>query len=161
MPGSSLWLLPPPSHPLHAVLTTLITTTLPTRFPREASAASPRVAPHFFPAHVTLSSGIDPAVYGGDDRESAQAWLDGLPFPSASSSSSSAAEAAAAGATGAKVRFERVVSQDVFYRRCFVRVGFDGVRALAGVARAVGVLGEEVGRGEDGGVRFGEGTERW
>ncbi|KAK4033775.1 hypothetical protein C8A01DRAFT_39745, partial [Parachaetomium inaequale] len=67
MPGSSLWLLPPESHPLHPLLKTLITTTLPSNFPREAASA-PRVVPHFFPAHVTLTSGIDPDTYGDDPQ---------------------------------------------------------------------------------------------
>jgi 2',3'-cyclic-nucleotide 3'-phosphodiesterase len=58
-----------------------------------------------------------------------------------------------------KVRFEKVVSQDVFFRRCFIRVGYEGVRELAGVARTVGVIGEEVGDGKD--RKFGEETERW
>jgi 2',3'-cyclic-nucleotide 3'-phosphodiesterase len=112
------------------------------------------VTPHFFPAHVTLTSGIDPARYGAEP----QRWLDSLPFPSSASTSTSSSS----GEGGkVKVRFERVVSQDVFFRRCFVRVGFEGVREVAGVARAVGVLGEGVEVDGEGRVRFGEGTERW
>ncbi|KAL2131499.1 hypothetical protein VTI74DRAFT_4964 [Chaetomium olivicolor] len=172
MPGSSLWLLPPRSHPLHALLTTLIQFTLPARFPREA-ASSQRVAPHFFPAHVTLTSGIDPGVYGDDP----QRWLDRIPFEGCCCSPAAAAAGGGGGDGGgggsgngngkgeerprARIRFERVVSQDVFYRRCFVRVAFEGVRELAGVARAVGVVGERVEVEEGGGVRFGGQTENW
>ncbi|KAK4126954.1 2, 3 cyclic phosphodiesterase [Parathielavia appendiculata] len=146
MPGSSLWLLPPDSHPLHRILTTLITSTLPSTFPREASATSPGagVAPHYFPAHVTLTSGIEPDTTYGDEP---QRWLDAIPFPIRSEK--------------VRVRFERVVSQDVFFRRCFVRVAFDGVREVAGVARAVGVLGEQVNVDGEGEVRWGEGTQKW
>ncbi|AEO64410.1 uncharacterized protein THITE_2126759 [Thermothielavioides terrestris NRRL 8126] len=166
MPGSSLWLVPPPTHPLHDILTTLITRTLPARFPLETSS-SPAVAPHFFAPHVTLTSEIAPAQY--NDNGGPQAWLDSLPFPSSSSSSSSSsdgAEGEGEGGSGsscrARIRFERVVSQDVFFRRCFVRVGWDeGVRVLAGIARAKGVLGEEVEVLPGGRVRLQEGTERW
>ena len=157
MPGSSLWLLPPPSHPLHSTLQTLIRTTLPAHFPREA-ASSPQVVPHFFPAHITLTSDISPETYGADS----QGWVDRVFARFSSSSSSSDGSGEEGGVLPeVRVRFERVVSQEVFYRRCFVRVGFEGVRVLAGVARAAGVVGEEVGFGEEGEVRFGEGTEGW
>ncbi|KAL2162302.1 hypothetical protein VTH06DRAFT_7215 [Thermothelomyces fergusii] len=152
MAGSSLWLLPPEDHPLHPILRTLITTTLPSAFPREA-ASSPRVVPHFFPAHVTLTSDISPDVYGDDP----QGWLDRLPLPKEGGEGS----AGGGRSSGARVRFERVVSQDVFYRRCFIRVAFDGVKELAGIARAVAVLGEEVAVDGEGNVTFGGETEKW
>ncbi|KAL2022463.1 hypothetical protein VTK56DRAFT_5292 [Thermocarpiscus australiensis] len=163
MPGSSLWLVPPPSHPLHAALQTLISTTLPARFPREA-AGSADVAPHFFPAHLTLTSEVSPERYGDDP----QGWLDRL-LSDLFDDDDSAKERAAHGqghgqgpSSSVKVRFERVVSQDVFFRRCFIRVGFEGVRGIAGLARARGVIGEEVGLdGDDGGFRFGPRTEEW
>ncbi|KAK4248070.1 2',3'-cyclic-nucleotide 3'-phosphodiesterase [Corynascus novoguineensis] len=151
MPGSSLWLLPPESHPLNPILKNHITTTLPAAFPREA-ASSPRVVPHFFPAHVTLTSAIPPEVYGDDP----QGWLDRLPFPGGTETGTGTGKE-----RRVKVRFERIASQDVFYRRCFVKVEFDGVREVAGVARAAGVLGEEVKVGADGEVSFGEETEKW
>jgi 2',3'-cyclic-nucleotide 3'-phosphodiesterase len=115
-------------------------------------------------------------VYGGggegegEEEGAAQRWLDGVFerfFPSSSSSSSSGAESSSfsdrSASEGRRVRvgFERVVSQDVFYRRCFVRVGFEGVRELAGVARACAVIGEGVEVGEGGEVVFGRDTEKW
>lgn len=129
MAGSSLWLVPPPSHPLHAAIAKLIETTLPAgQFPD----ATPR--PPAFAPHLTLTSSIDPAVYGADP----QAWLDGIPFPG--------------GGSQVRVVFERVATEDVYFRRCYLKCGFDGVREVAGMARARGVLGED-------GV--GEETERW
>lgn len=63
MPGSSLWLLPPSSHPLNSLLPTLIDKTS-THFN----------SPHRFLPHVTLTSEIDPSAYGSDPK----AWLDSL-----------------------------------------------------------------------------------
>ncbi|KAK3682316.1 2',3'-cyclic-nucleotide 3'-phosphodiesterase [Podospora appendiculata] len=123
MPGSSLWLLPPPSHPLHATLSKLISSTLPSL---EPSAASDRVSPHFFAPHMTLTSGISPSLYSEDP----QGWLDSIPWPRAEQ---------------VRVRFEGpgVQSQDVFFRRCFIKVQLDDVREIAGLARAWGVNGRE------------------
>lgn len=125
MPGSSLWLVPPPDHPVHQILTDLITTTLPARFPDVAGSSSG--SPPFSP-HMTLTSNIDPAVYGSDP----QAWLDSVAWPAG---------------RDVQVRFEDVRTQDVFFRRCFVKVGVDGgVGDIAALARARGVEGEaEVG----------------
>lgn len=78
---------------------------------------------------MTLTSDVPPSVYGSDP----QAWLDSIPFPSAEH---------------VKVRFGKVKSQDVFYRRCYISVGYEGVKDLAGVSRARGVFGEEDERGE-------------
>ncbi|KAK0702912.1 2',3'-cyclic-nucleotide 3'-phosphodiesterase [Apiosordaria backusii] len=137
MPGSSLWLVPPPDHPLSAILTNLISSTLPSEFPSEA-ASSPRVTPHFFSPHMTLTSDISPSVYGSDP----QAWLDSIPLPFADS---------------VKVRFGKVKSQEVFYRRCYISVGFEGVKDIAGVARARGVFREEDQNGE----KTKQWLERW
>lgn len=115
MPGSSLWLVPPPSHPLHDIITKLISTTIPSLFP----ASSP--PPPSFSPHLTLTSNIDPAIYGTDP----QAWLDSIPFPPA------------------RVVFERVMTQDFYYRRCYLKCAFEGLRDVAGIARAKGVEGEE------------------
>ncbi|KAK0615631.1 2',3'-cyclic-nucleotide 3'-phosphodiesterase [Bombardia bombarda] len=136
MPGSSLWLLPPPSHPLHQILSTLISSTLPALFPAEASADSPSISPHFFAPHMTLTSEIDPALYGDDP----QAWLDSIPWASLRDQ--------------VHVRFEGIQSQDVLVRRCFIRVSLGGVRKVVGLARAWGVYG-----GED--VGEGSRTETW
>ncbi|KAK0644216.1 2',3'-cyclic-nucleotide 3'-phosphodiesterase [Cercophora newfieldiana] len=131
MPGSSLWLLPPPSSPLHSALKTLITKTLPSLLPSESTFSI--LAPDFFPPHMTLTSEISPSLYG----DYPQAWLDSIPFPSAED---------------VCVRFGDVASQEVFYRRCFIRVGLEGVRAAVGIARARGVTGEE---------EVGERTKEW
>ncbi|KAF2637992.1 2, 3 cyclic phosphodiesterase [Massarina eburnea CBS 473.64] len=123
MPGSSLWLLPPPTHPLTPHLTSLIRKT-----------SSHFSSPHLFLPHVTLTSGIEPKVYAGG----AQAWLDGLPF-------------LAGGSEGdVVVRLEGVRSEDVFVRKLYVKVRKEGVeaeglRGLAGVVRREGVMG---GKGE-------------
>ncbi|KAK7717800.1 hypothetical protein SLS63_010655 [Diaporthe eres] len=118
MAGSSLWLTPPPTHPLHAVITKLIETTLPAHFPDE----SPR--PPTFAPHLTLTSGIDPGVYG----DQPQKWLDSIPFPTASN---------------VAIRFERVKTQDFYYRRCYLKCEFDGAKDVAAIARARGVEGED------------------
>lgn len=118
MPGSSLWLVPDPSHPLHALITKLIEVTLPAHF-AQATPAPPKFAPH-----LTLTSNIDPSIYASDP----QGWLDAIPFP---------------GASEVNVEFERVKTEDVFFRRCYIKCGFEGVQRVAGLARARGVLGEE------------------
>lgn len=134
MPGSSLWLVPPPSHPLHEVITTLISTTLPSKFPSEAAGGGTN--PVLFAAHMTLTSEILPSTYYHDstpdlnqpptdeERQHAQKWLDALPFPPADE---------------VRVRLDRVDTQDVFFRRCFVRVGYGGVEDIVAVAREYGV----------------------
>ncbi|KAK3349565.1 2',3'-cyclic-nucleotide 3'-phosphodiesterase [Lasiosphaeria hispida] len=133
MPHTSLWLLPPPAHPLHATLTALISHTLPALLPLESTAAT--LGPHFFAPHLTLTSDILPATYGAGP----QAWLDSLPFPAGEE---------------VQVRFGRVVTGDVFVRRCYVKVGMDGVRGLARVARGYGVYGAGPGEEE-------QKTEEW
>ncbi|KXX81125.1 hypothetical protein MMYC01_204088 [Madurella mycetomatis] len=141
MPGSSLWLLPPPAHPLHAALTALITSTLPARFPRE-SASSPSVSPHFFPPHVTLTSEVEPSRYSADP----QAWLDRMVGRWLAGDGDSHV---------VKVRFGEIATQDVFFRRCFIRVGFERVRAWLGWPGMGGLW--RCGWG----AMFGEETERW
>ncbi|CAN8105593.1 unnamed protein product [Discula destructiva] len=137
MPGSSLWLVPPSSHPLHSILTTLITSSLPALFPANITPPLPAFAPH-----LTLTSNIDPSIYGSDP----QGWLDSLPLPTAVAS----------------VVFERVITQDFFYRRCYLKVGYEGVCRVAAVARARGVEGEEGDEGEEGEEGSGgERTEKW
>lgn len=151
MPGSSLWLTPPPSHPLYEILAQLIESTLPKLF-SQPDSASPRL-PVFAP-HLTLTSNIDPAVYGSDPK----GWLDSLPFASRPSIPQSESGSRDEGST---VLFERVKSEDVFFRRCYIKCSFtDGVRQLAGVARAWGVNGDgEV--GHDDVAVLGKQTEKW
>ncbi|KAK4456573.1 putative cyclic phosphodiesterase [Cladorrhinum samala] len=120
MTGSSLWLLPPPSHPLSSILKELITAKIPSHFPHLTS--SPSLPPSFFEAHMTLTSEIPPSAYGSNP----QAWLDSIPFPPAEQ---------------VKLRFGRIKSQDVFHRRCFVSVEYDGVKKVVAKAREHGVEG--------------------
>lgn len=168
MPGSSLWLTPPPSHPLYEILTTLIESTLPkllSHGPEESSSVSPH--PPVFAPHVTLTSNIDPAVYGSDP----QGWLDSLPFacpPSWRLKEEEEASLLEGSTTAPTVLFERVNSEDVFFRRCYLKCSFtDGVRLLAGVSRAWGVHGGDGKvrrRGDDGAqamLVLGDKTENW
>lgn len=127
MPGSSLWLIPPPSHPLHGIISELISQHLPSAFP---DVCGPPFAPH-----LTLTSNIPPALYG----DQPQAWLDAVPWPAPGD---------------VQVRLEAVRTEDVFFRRCYLKVAFDGVRGIAGLARARGVNGED-------GVVGGGKTEQW
>ncbi|KAK4221540.1 putative cyclic phosphodiesterase [Podospora fimiseda] len=120
MPGSSLWLLPPPSHPLFPLLSTLISSTLPLNFPLLTS--SPLLPKHFFTPHMTLTSDISPQTYSSDPQE----WLDSIPFPFAKE---------------IKVRFTRIKSQDFFYRRCFIGVEYEGIDSVVAKAREYGVEG--------------------
>lgn len=117
MPGSSLWLTPPASHPLHAIITNLIETSIPAHFPN----TTPR--PPIFSPHLTLTSNVDPGIYA----DQPQRWLDEIPFPSAED---------------VNVSFEKVKTEDVFYRRCYLKCVYDGVKDVAAIARARGVEGE-------------------
>ncbi len=125
MPGSSLWLIPPSSHPLHQILSELISEALPSGFP---SVTGPSFAPH-----LTLTSNIPPAVYGDKPQE----WLNSIPWPKS---------------PDVKVQLRAVRTEDVFFRRCYIKVASDGVRGIAGLARARGVNGEE---------SVGTKTEQW
>ncbi|KAF2496102.1 2, 3 cyclic phosphodiesterase [Lophium mytilinum] len=109
MPGSSLWLLPPPSHPLTPLLTSLISKTS-TRFS----------SPYTFLPHVTLTSDIPSSIYSSDP----QAWLDELAkrFPPAAEVS---------------VQFEKLEVGNIFVKKITVRVRKDGVSGLAKIAREV------------------------
>lgn len=107
MPGSSLWLLPPPNHPLNAHLFTLIQETS-SHFDSE----------HLFLPHITLTSGIDPAVYGGKP----QSWLDSLDLPKASN---------------VHVQFGALNSEDVFFRKLYIQIDKEGVTGLGKVSRRV------------------------
>lgn len=69
MPGSSLWLLPPPTHPLSIILSTLILKT-----------SHHFNSPHHFVPHITLTVDIPPSTHS-----SPQSFLDALPLPTANS----------------------------------------------------------------------------
>lgn len=105
MPGSSLWLLPPPEHPLTTILTSLIQTT-----------SERYESPHLFIPHVTLTSEIEPSTY----QENPQEWLDSLPFPQGAE---------------VRVNLGRVQSENVFVRKLYLTVEHQGVKGAATVAR--------------------------
>jgi 2',3'-cyclic-nucleotide 3'-phosphodiesterase len=106
MPGASLWLLPPASHPLNAKLSTLI---------RRSKAHF--ASTHLFLPHITLTSDIDPAVYGADP----QAWLDALHLPAAEH---------------VVVRFTNLASEDVYVRKLYIACRkLDGLCELAAACR--------------------------
>ncbi|KAH8880597.1 2',3'-cyclic-nucleotide 3'-phosphodiesterase [Thozetella sp. PMI_491] len=117
MPGSSLWLVPPPSHPLYQILTELIEKKLPASFPGES-------LPVFSP-HLTLTSEIPPEVYGDRPQE----WLDSIAWPDKSQ---------------VAVDFEHVKTEDIFFRRCYIKARFEGASGIAALARARGVNDEPV-----------------
>lgn len=173
MPGSSLWLVPPESHPLHGSITSLITSILPSRFPAEAGGESNNNKPVLFAPHMTLTSEISPATYldnndvtneqqqqGDNQNAAAQTWLNSLPLPPA---------------RDVRVRLLDVATQDVFFRRCFVRVGYEGVREIVAVAREHGIVRPSAGGDAENdkspplssrdpsslGVRISETTEEW
>jgi 2',3'-cyclic-nucleotide 3'-phosphodiesterase len=106
MPGSSLWLLPPKSHPLNSILSGLIQQ-IPSRFE----------SPHRFLPHVTITSEISPSTYSSDP----QAWLDSLDLPSA---------------LAVRVRLGRLASEDVFFRKLYITCAKgEGLEELALLCR--------------------------
>lgn len=107
MPGSSLWLLPPESHPLNEKLASLIN----------------RTASHFgskdlFIPHVTLTSDlVKPSSYGPEP----QRWLDSLDLPAGGD---------------VKVEFEKLSTEDVYFRKLYIKCQkTKGLKALATVCR--------------------------
>ncbi|KAF2691108.1 2',3'-cyclic-nucleotide 3'-phosphodiesterase [Lentithecium fluviatile CBS 122367] len=110
MPGSSLWLIPPSTHPLHSHLTSLIQQTS-----KHFSSS------HLFIPHITLTSEIAPSTYGSDPQK----WLDSLSFPRGGA---------------VQVRFGELASEDIFVRKLYIKVrkegeGSEGLKELAAVAR--------------------------
>ncbi|CAA9958376.1 2',3'-cyclic nucleotide 3'-phosphodiesterase [Pyrenophora teres f. teres] len=102
MPGSSLWLLPPADHPLSNVLPSVIDKT-----------SKQFNSPHRFLPHVTLTSEISPSKHASDP----QAWLDSLDLPTGQD---------------IKVTFERLGSEDVFFRKLYIKCEkSEGVKKLA------------------------------
>lgn len=106
MPGSSLWLLPPKSHPLNDPLVHLI----------EQTSSRFGSLNRFIP-HVTLTSEISPSLYG----HTPQQWLDSLQLSEGS---------------GVKVGFEKLASEDAYVRKLYIKcTKTEGLRELAGMCR--------------------------
>jgi 2',3'-cyclic-nucleotide 3'-phosphodiesterase len=105
MPGSSLWLLPPSDHPLNKLLTTLIHQT-----------SQHFNSTHLFLPHITLTSEISPSKYGIEP----QAWLNSLSLPAAKD---------------VRVDFEKLASEDVFFRKLYIKCEKSGLVDLGMVCR--------------------------
>jgi len=106
MPGSSLWLLPPQSHPLNSKLPTLIDRT-----------SSHFGSAHRFLPHITLTSEISASAHSPDP----QAWLDALEIPLNDTIA---------------VKFHHLASEDVFFRKLYVKCEKgEGLRKLAALSR--------------------------
>jgi 2',3'-cyclic-nucleotide 3'-phosphodiesterase len=106
MPGSSVWLLPPSSHPLNSILSSLIQQT-----------SSRFHSTHHFIPHITLTSEISPSTYSHNP----QAWLDELHLPPGSD---------------VEVKFENLASEDVFVRKLYIKCQkLDGLKKLAVACR--------------------------
>jgi 2',3'-cyclic-nucleotide 3'-phosphodiesterase len=107
MPGSSLWLIPPPDHPLNPVLSDLVKQT-----------SSHFHSKHLFLPHITLTSEIPPSKHSSDP----QAWLNSLSFPSKDE---------------VQVKFAKVASEDVFFRKLYIQCAkSDGLKKLASACRS-------------------------
>ncbi|KAF2131658.1 hypothetical protein P153DRAFT_365228 [Dothidotthia symphoricarpi CBS 119687] len=113
MPGSSLWLLPPPSHPLNTLLPSLI-----------KSTSSHFASPHTFLPHITLTSDIPPSTYAADP----QTWLDGLALPAGKD---------------VQVKFEGLGSEAVFFRKLYVKCEKNGGMKMLGRVCRQEIDGEE------------------
>jgi 2',3'-cyclic-nucleotide 3'-phosphodiesterase len=105
MPGSSLWLLPPSEHPLNNLLTTLIDQT-----------SQLFNSTHLFLPHITLTSDISPSKYGTEPQK----WLEILPLPSSKD---------------VHVNFEKLASEDVFFRKLYIKCAKSGLVDLGRVCR--------------------------
>ncbi|EAT85717.1 2',3'-cyclic-nucleotide 3'-phosphodiesterase [Parastagonospora nodorum] len=115
MPGSSLWLLPPKSHRLNSILPTLIDQT-----------SSHFGSAHRFLPHVTITSEISPSTHSPNP----QAWLDSLEISSGDK---------------IEVMFEKLASEDVFFRKLYIKCHkTEGLKKLAVLCRReVEGFGEE------------------
>ncbi|KAF1996837.1 2',3'-cyclic-nucleotide 3'-phosphodiesteras-like protein [Amniculicola lignicola CBS 123094] len=106
MPGSSLWLVPLTTSPLDSFLTHLISQT-----------ALFFSSPHTFLPHITLTSDIDPAVYGSDP----QTWLENLSFPSGEN---------------VRIKLQQMESESTFFKKLYLAVEkSNGLKDVAQVAR--------------------------
>jgi 2',3'-cyclic-nucleotide 3'-phosphodiesterase len=80
------------------------------------STSSRYGSPHRFIPHVTLSSEISPSLYSSDP----QAWLDSLKLPSGN----------------VQVKFEKMASEDVYYRKLYIKCEkLEELKKLAVVCR--------------------------
>ena len=108
--------MPPADAPISDVLNSLIAYTIPPHFSH--------LTPARFSAHVTLTSDIDPKVYG--DRP--QQWLD--------------QEIQCPSGTDLLIAFEALDTEPLFFRKLTIRVEKHTVLAeLAKNCRAAGVTG--------------------
>lgn len=117
MPGSSLWLIPPPHSSLYSTLNTLINTTIPATIPPSTKTTT-QPPPHFSP-HVTLTADT---VTPSDDP---QQWLDRLSLPET--------------AKDLRVQMKEPQVGEIFFRKLTLRCEKnDGLKALAGACRRAG-----------------------
>ena len=100
MPGSSLWLIPPPTSDLNRHLQDLITTIIPRHFSNTKT--------HDFIPHVTITSNISPSLH----TPNPQAWLDSVDLPLTS-------------ATIITAEIEALDPGDPFFKKLTLRLGKD------------------------------------
>jgi 2',3'-cyclic-nucleotide 3'-phosphodiesterase len=99
--GSSLWLCPPHTSPLHPLLSSLIRTTVPSRFPEVSN-------PPVFPPHITITSDTIPPELPG--ASSPADWL------------RAELEPILPAAQDLHARFCGLDSEDFFFRKLTIRV---------------------------------------
>ena len=115
MPGSSLWLIPPEGSVFTKAIQSLISTKIPSLFPDTKT--------HDFIPHVTITSNVDPSLYGSDP----QGWLDSLQIDTQGD---------------IQVDMEAVEPGKPFFKKLTLRCAKDaGLLKLATVCRAEGVEG--------------------
>lgn len=130
MPGSSLWLLPPQSHPLNTTLQNLITSIPSANFKPIAVDNHPFA--NFIP-HITVTSDIP------SEPDNSQQWLDNLSLPYSTGDLS--------------VVLQDVEAGSAFFRKLTVRVEKnEGFRELGAACReqGTGCSREEAGRWAEG-----------
>ncbi|KAI9792860.1 MAG: hypothetical protein M1835_007618 [Candelina submexicana] len=108
-PAQSLWLVPPATHPIHNVLSNLITTQIP-------SVPGVTPLPPNFPPHITLTTGIP------QNLADPQRWLDNIDLGNA---------------TQTKVRLLQLDTEDRYFKKVTLRVETAGVQGLASRLRMV------------------------
>ncbi|KAF2232726.1 hypothetical protein EV356DRAFT_505011, partial [Viridothelium virens] len=114
MPGSSLWLMPPAHSPVATLLSSLIAHTIPSHF---AQLSPPQFSPH-----VTLTSEIDPQLYGDQPQQ----WLD--------------QQISCPPGKDLSILFETLDTEQPFFRKLTIRVSKHPVLAeLAENCRRIGV----------------------